>query len=239
LTLAMKFDTIIMLDQAQDQWSHWKCMQATCKLMLKLEQSGKHTIFRDNANIKKILYWTDLVYNKNSSICIYPWINFNNTGSELKLCARDASPVTTLDKLQDWATDPAYMSIRQSMLQGKRIPNHCETCYQYEDLGMESYRQFETIDWITQLQIETVEDLHKITHPFFYEVSHGNHCNIKCRGCQPAFSEPIAIEFKKHNIQPPVPFNLDTKVYSMDRIDIDALDHVLRCISKVANLHHA
>jgi sulfatase maturation enzyme AslB (radical SAM superfamily) len=225
LELANKFDTIIMLDQPQDSWSHWKCMQATCKLMMKLEQSGKHTLFRDNANIQKILYWTDLIYNKNSSICIYPWINFNNTGSDLKLCARDQSTVTTLDKLQNWATDPAYSSVRQSMLQGDRLPNHCETCYQYEDLGMESYRQFETIDWITRLQIETVEDLQNITRPFFYEISHGNHCNIKCRGCQPAFSEPIAIEFKKHNIQTPVSFNLEPNFYSIDGIDINALDH--------------
>ena len=224
IELANRFDTIIMLDQPQDSWSHWKCMQATCKLMLKLEQSGKHTVFRDNANIQKILYWTDLVYNKNSSMCIYPWINFNNAGSDLKLCARDQATVTTLDKLQDWATDPAYSSIRQSMLQGERIPNHCETCYQYEDKGMESYRQFETIDWITQLQIESIEDLRNIAHPFFYEVSHGNHCNIKCRGCQPAFSEPIAIEFKKHNIRPPTLFNLTPEMYSIDRIDIDALD---------------
>jgi sulfatase maturation enzyme AslB (radical SAM superfamily) len=225
LELANKFDTIIMLDQPQDSWSHWKCLQATCKLMMKLEQSGKHTIFRANANVKKILYWTDLLYNKNSSICIYPWINFNNKGSDLRLCARDQSTVTTLDKLQNWATDPAYSSVRQSMLQGTRIPDHCKTCYRYEDLGMESYRQFETIDWITRLQIETVEDLQNITRPFFYEVSHGNHCNIKCRGCEPAFSEPIAIELKKHNIQPPVPFNLDPNFYSIDVIDIDTLDH--------------
>jgi sulfatase maturation enzyme AslB (radical SAM superfamily) len=225
IDLASRFDTIIMLDQPQDSWSHWKCMQATCKLMLKLEQSGKHTVFRDNANIQKILYWTDLVYNKNSSMCIYPWINFNNTGSDLKLCARDKSTVTTLDKLQDWATDPAYSRIRQSMLQGERIPKHCATCYKYEDLGMESYRQFETIDWITQLQIESIEDLRNIARPFFYEVSHGNHCNIKCRGCQPAFSEPIAIEFKKYGIQPPVPFALVPKVYSIDCIDINTLDH--------------
>jgi sulfatase maturation enzyme AslB (radical SAM superfamily) len=224
LKLANRFDIIIMLDQPQDQWSHWKCMQATCKLMLKLEQLGKHTVFRDNANIQKILYWTDLLYSKNSSMCIYPWINFNNAGSDLKLCARDQSTVTTLDKLQDWATDPAYTSIRQSMLQGERIPNHCETCYQYEELGMESYRQFETLDWITRLQIETVEDLNNITRPFFYEVNHGNHCNIKCRGCQPAFSQPIAIELKKHNIQPPMPFSLTPEMYSIDRIDIDTLD---------------
>ena len=225
LSLAERFDTILMLDQPQDTWSHWKCMQATCKLMLKLEQSGHHTIFRDNANIQKILYWIDLVYNKNSSMCIYPWINFNNVGSKLKLCARAQSTVTTIDKLKDWATDSSYTSIRQSMLKGEPLPDHCNTCYEYEALGMESYRQFETIDWITRLEIETVDDLKDITRPFYYEVDHGNDCNIKCRGCQPAFSKPIGIEIKKYNIQTPVPVQWNSSNYSIDLIDIDTLDH--------------
>ena len=225
LDLAERFDTVIMLDQPQATWTHWKCMQATCKLMLKLEQSGKHTIFRDNANIKKILYWTDLLYKKNSSMCIYPWINFNNRGNDLKLCARDQSTVTTIDKLKDWATDPSYTSIRQSMLIGELLPDHCKTCYEYEELGMESYRQFETIDWVTRLEIENIDDLNDITRPFFYEVTHSNDCNIKCRGCQPAYSKPIGIEIKKHNIQTPAPVQWDSNNNSIDLIDIDTLDY--------------
>ena len=225
LDLAERFDTVIMLDQPQATWTHWKCMQATCKLMLKLEQSGKHTIFRDNANIKKILYWTDLLYKKNSSMCIYPWINFNNRGNDLKLCARDQSTVTTIDKLKDWVTDPSYTSIRQSMLIGELLPDHCKTCYEYEELGMESYRQFETIDWVTRLEIENIDDLNDITRPFFYEVTHSNDCNIKCRGCQPAYSKPIGIEIKKHNIQTPAPVQWDSNNYSIDLIDIDTLDY--------------
>ena len=224
LELADRFDSVVMLDQEQHKWSHWKCMQATCKMMLSLERSGKHTVFRDNKNIKKILYWMDLVYNKNSSICIYPWINFNNDGTELKLCARDQSPVTTLGKLQDWDSDPDFTRIRQSMLAGDRIPEHCATCYKYEELGMESYRQFETIDWITQLDLDTEQDLHKIKKPYFYEVHTGNNCNIKCRGCQPSFSEPIAREFKKFNIKPPGKILWPVTDYSMDMIEIDSLD---------------
>jgi len=224
LELAQRFDCIVMLDQEQHTWSHVKCMQATCKLMLKLEQSGKDTVFRDNKNIKKLLYWIDLVYNKNSSICIYPWINLNNDGPKLKLCTRDRSSVTTVDMLQDWKTDAGYGRIRNAMLEGKRLPENCAVCYQYEDLGMESYRQFETIDWITKLDIETEQDLHSITHPYFYEISTGNHCNIKCRGCQPAYSEPIGIEFKKFNIKPPQDISWHVQNYSMNLIDIDKLD---------------
>jgi sulfatase maturation enzyme AslB (radical SAM superfamily) len=225
ITLAQKFDSVIMLDQPQKQWSHWKCLQTTIKLMLKLEDMGLHTVFRDNANAKKILYWIDLVYEKNPSLCIYPWINLNNDGNKLKLCVRDCGTVTTIDRLKDWSSDPKFGSIRQSMLQGKLVPEHCKVCYEYENLGMESYRQFETIDWITQLELESVDDLQKINHPFFYEVSTGNHCNIKCRGCQPRFSDPIGKEIKKYNIKFPATIVWNPGEYSIDRIDIDNLDH--------------
>jgi sulfatase maturation enzyme AslB (radical SAM superfamily) len=52
----------------------------------------------------------------------------------------------------------------------------------------------------------------------------GNHCNIKCRGCQPAYSEPIGIEAKKFNIVPPVKMDWNPTFPSIDRIDIDNLD---------------
>lgn len=227
IELAQRFDLVVMLDQPQDQWSHWKCMQATCKLMLNLEQLGVNTQFRNNANVRKILYWMDLVYKKNSSMCIYPWINLYYDGADLKLCARAQDTVTTTDRFTTWATDPGYQRIRQSMLAGERIANHCRTCYQYEEKGVESYRQFETIDWITQLQIENLDELKNITRPFFYEINTGNHCNIKCRGCQPAFSRPIGEELKKYNIVPPGKFSWTPGAYNIDSIDIDTLDH--RC----------
>jgi hypothetical protein len=70
IKLAEKFNAIVMLDQESDQWSHWKCFQATFKLMVDLEKLNHQTVFRDNTGIKKINYWTDLLYNKNKSFCI-------------------------------------------------------------------------------------------------------------------------------------------------------------------------
>lgn len=224
IDLAKKFNTVIMVDQPQSDWSHWKCLQATCKLMMTLEELGVNTVFRDNQNVKKILYWIDLIYKKNSSMCIYPWVNLANNGSDLKLCSRDKSTVTTIERFENWSNDPSYNSIRQSMLQGERLPSHCETCYKYENLGMESYRQFETLDWVTQLEIGSVEELADITRPYFYEVHSGNHCNLKCRGCQPSFSDSIGREYKKFNIVAPVPMKESPTVYSMDLINIDLLD---------------
>ena len=224
IKLADKFDSIVMLDQPQAQWSHWKCFQATFKLMFKLEEVHKHTVFRDNNNVKKLLYWSDLVYNKNKSFCIYPWINFSNNGKELKLCSRDRGSVTATDKFQNWKTDPNFTQIRNKMLQGEKLPEHCGVCYEYENSGMESYRQFETIDWVTQLDLENVDDLDQLDRPYFYEMHTGNHCNIKCRGCTPANSAPIGQESKKFNIVPPTQFYWAPGTGSIDQIDIDSLD---------------
>lgn len=222
--LAQRFDTVVLLDQPQSQWSHWKCLSSSVKIMFELEKIGTETIFRNNTNVKKTMYWHDLVYKDNKSFCIYPWINFNNTGEKLKLCSRDRSGVVELDQLQGWTTDSKFVNIRKKMLQGVKVPENCSACYEYEDLGIESYRQFETLDWVSQLDLDSLEDLEKITRPYYYEMLLGNHCNIKCRGCQPAYSRPIGIEAKKFNIVPPTKTKWKPTLPSIDQINIDNLD---------------
>jgi hypothetical protein len=66
--------------------------------------------------------------------------------------------------------------------------------------------------------------LDKINRPYYYELSLGNHCNIKCRSCQPSFSRPIGDEFKKFNIIPPKGMSWDPGTPSIDQIDLDNLD---------------
>jgi sulfatase maturation enzyme AslB (radical SAM superfamily) len=224
LSLAQRFDTVVMLDQPRSQWSHWKCMTTTLKVMIHLEKSNKHTIFRDNLNLRKFKFWSDLVYNQNKSFCIYPWINLNSTEEELKLCARDSSTVTKLENLIDWKSNTEYVKIRQAMLNGQRLPEHCSFCYNYEDLGIESYRQFETLDWVAQLDLNSIEDLANIDRPYYYEITLGNHCNIKCRSCQPKYSKPIGDEIKKFNIITPKKFSWKPLKSSVDQINIDTLD---------------
>jgi pyruvate-formate lyase-activating enzyme len=225
IKLAQRFDTISMLDQPQNQWSHWKCFQATFKLMQTLQELGKHTVFRANENVKKIEYWSELVFKKNKSFCIYPWINYHQNDKSLCLCSRSTPIITSTDKLTSWASDPDYSYIRNKMLQGEQLPNHCDVCYnQYEKQGVESYRQFETLDWVTKLELDSVDDLVNIQRPYFYEIHAGNHCNIKCRGCEPALSAPIAREFKKFNIISPSPLEWKVNPPDFDCIDIENLD---------------
>jgi sulfatase maturation enzyme AslB (radical SAM superfamily) len=224
ISVAQRFDTVAMLDQPQSEWSHWKCFQATFKLMQKLEELGQPTVFRTNKNVKKLEYWSNLVFNENKSFCIYPWINYYQKGNNLHLCSRSSLAVTTTDKIQSWTTDSNYTDIRNKMLRGEQLPAHCSLCYdQYENQGIESYRQFETLDWAAKLDLDSVEDLTNIQHPYFYEVHTGNHCNIKCRGCEPSFSEPIGREIKKFDIKTPDDFSWKPITADVELIDIDTL----------------
>lgn len=223
INLVEKFDVVMLLDQPFDRWSHWKCLQASVKLMLKLEAENKRTVFRHNQNVQNLLYWQELLYKKNKSFCIYPWINFNNQGNKLTLCARDFTAVTDVNKLRDWKTDENFVKIRSQMQQGESLPDHCSVCYEYEKLGIESYRQFETMDWVSKLNLNSMEDLDRISNPLFYEIQNGNHCNIKCRGCSPDFSAAIGKEFKKFKIEPPSKMLGVTRTATIQYIDIDNL----------------
>ena len=223
ISVAQKFDTVVLLDQPQSEWSHWKCFQATFKLMQKLEELDQATVFRTNKNVKKLEYWSNLVFKENKSFCIYPWINYHQKGKNLHLCSRSSIPVAAADTVQSWTTDKNYNRVRTKMLQGEQLPDHCSFCYdQYEKQGIESYRQFETMDWVAKLDLDTVDDLDKIQHPHFYEIHTGNNCNIKCRGCTPAFSAPIGREIKKFNIITPS-FKETVSVSAIDKINIDTL----------------
>jgi len=224
IKLAQKFDVISLLDQPQHQWSHWKCFQSTVKLIQNLEELGCNTIFRDNKNVKKLEYWSNLVFDQNKSFCIYPWINYHQKGKNLHLCSRSQVPVTTPESVANWSSNTDLNKIRSKMLSGELLPEHCKVCYEYENRGIESYRQFETLDWVTNLDLESVDDLANIKHPHFYEMHTGNQCNIKCRGCQPEYSRPIGQELKKYKIISPIQVNINPNFSNINNINIDTLD---------------
>lgn len=144
---------------------------------------------------------------------------------DLKLCSRSGPLVTSLDKFSDWQQDTDFTSIRQKMLDGELLPEHCKVCYNYEKVGIESYRQFESFDWISQLDISSVDELKDITQPYYYELHTGNNCNIKCRGCDPGHSHPIGLEAKKFNIVAPTPLEWKVLTTSTDHVNIDLLNN--------------
>ena len=220
INLAKHFDGIMLLDQPTDEWTHKKLLFSSYRIMSELESLGINTDYKNNKNIQKFLTF-DQILKDNKSFCIYPWIEKINDFGNLTVCGRSTKKVTTVQELKDWRTDPEYQKIRQTMLRGEKLPNHCYTCYNYESKGIESYRIFETKDWISQLDINSIEDLDKITHPYYYEVRLSNKCNLMCRGCKPEHSNLIDREHKKFNIVFPGP--QEFKYSSIDIIDIDTL----------------
>jgi sulfatase maturation enzyme AslB (radical SAM superfamily) len=221
IKIAKKFNNIILLDQPRSEWSHETVLKSTISLMVNLDQLGLPTKYKDNNNLKNINFWNKLV-TENKSFCIHPWILMNEIDGKAVLCPRDSNPVTNKPQnIISWQTDANYQSIRQRMLEGTIIPDHCGVCYDYEDRGIESYRQFETKDWANRLHLNSLDDLKNITAPYFYDIRLSNKCNMMCRSCNPLYSNLIAKESKKFNIVYKVS---PSYTYSkLDCIDIDRL----------------
>ena len=221
LQLADRFDKIILLDQPSSEWSHTKLLLSTYKLMKELERLGHDTEYKDNNNIKKYDLFNNIL-KENKSFCIYPWINLIEEHGYTTVCARSQAKVTTIKEIGDWKTNPDYQAIRQSMLKGEMMPDRCSTCYYYESHDIESYRIHETLDWVSKLDINSLEDLDKITRPYYHEIRLSNKCNLMCRSCKPEHAHLIDQEYKKFNIIYPGPQSF--KYSSTAHIDIETLD---------------
>ena len=199
LNLATKFDLSVMLDQPVDLYPHWKSFVNTFRLMIELEQKGAVTQFRDNVGNKDILYWYNLL-NTNKSICLYPFINLINDYGSAVMCQKNANPLTKIESIVNWSTDPAFMPIRNNMLAGLQIPDKCQTCYEREEEGGESARQFESLEWAIHLKLSNKKDLKNIKSPVLYEIRPSNKCNIMCRMCDDQHSHLIEEENKRLSI---------------------------------------
>lgn len=201
--LANHFDLIYMLDQNIDTYSHFKIFVNTFRMMIELEKKKFKTEFRNNIHNKKIVYWYNLLQS-NESLCIFPFINCISSFGKLAMCQKNYSPVSTVDAISNWNTDHAFLKIRNDMMNGKKNTN-CNMCYDREQLGQASARQFESLEWAINLGLTNIEDLKDIKYPVHYEIRVSNKCNIMCRMCDDQNSHLIAKEYKKIGIISLVP----------------------------------
>lgn len=218
------FDSIILLDQPIEQWSSYKLLLISYKLICNLDNAGKHTVYKDNKNVSAFTFFENNI-KANKSFCIHPWITYYERDNRTKLCPRGGKKMDVdLDNIfKNWKTDSTYTDVRQKMLEGTMIPEHCSVCYDYEDHNIESYRQYETREWFAKLNIKNFDDLSKLEHPHFYDTGLKNTCNIMCRSCTPDFSHLIAEEANEHKIF--YPLHVRTKDYAKAvRIDVDSLN---------------
>jgi hypothetical protein len=190
LDLARKFDQVVVLDQSKEQYSHPDAFYQTIRLANEL---GTATFLDPTVN-EGVNFFEELV-NTNKSFCIFPFIEVLANNGITTVCCRSYKEITRLSELKDFGNDPKYTAIRNQMLAGESIPDHCSACYQLEDRGIVSPRIQETVEWANRLNLKTLEDLQDITAPAYYEIRPSNICNLQCRTCNPHSSHLIAREY--------------------------------------------
>ena len=222
VNLSQYFDTILMLDQPHNQWTHPMLFLKTTKIMNDLRELN-YSIVYQNPEVSKGYNFFSQLLETNKSFCIFPFIHLlsRNSNGYTNLCDRSLTPVAKLKDL-DWENDSAIQEIRNNMLSGKLNIPHCNYCYEVEGRGGKGARYHDTLDWVVRLDLTSLDDLKKIKTPKYYSVRSSNKCNIRCRSCIPRDSHLIEKEFKTIGIHYEYEFN-DHAGYDM--VDINNLDN--------------
>jgi sulfatase maturation enzyme AslB (radical SAM superfamily) len=203
IMLARKFDRIVILDQPKSCYSHPDSFYKTIRVAKEIAKT-QMVIYVDPAYEHSITFFQDFV-NTNKSFCIFPFIELLSDNGNTTVCCRSTTPVTPVKNLDNFRTDIQYQEIRTKMLNGEQLPDHCSSCYNLEKQGIVSARMQETVEWCNRLDLNSLEDLEKLTEPAYYEVRPSNVCNLQCRMCGPESSNLIAREYKKLNLISNVP----------------------------------
>jgi len=224
VNLAQHFDLIIMLNQGIDDYPNWKSFVNTFRLMIELEKKEFKTGFRNNESNKTIIYWHNLL-RTNKSLCVYPFINLIADFGSAVQCQKNPTPVTKIESINDWSTDPAFAPIRNNMLAGLQMPDKCKSCYEREEENGESARQFESLEWVMELGLTNKQDLKNIKYPVYYEIRPSNKCNIMCRMCDDRHSHLIEEENKVLGL-PPLDENWKYQDFPYDKIDFNTVKRI-------------
>ena len=212
IVLAQNFDRLIILNQTNEQYSHPDAFYKTVQLARELE-STMPVEFQIQTQGQDIAFFENLV-KTNPSFCIFPFIELLANNAHTTVCCRSNKPITKLTELTDYHTDSNYQAIRQHMLDGIKLPEHCSSCYKVEELGMLSARQQETVEWANRLNLTSLDDVRAITDPVYFEVRPSNICNLQCRMCNPGYSQLIGKEFVKIGLIDQLP-NLEHTDFSI------------------------
>jgi len=196
VNISKYFDCVQMLDQPKETYPHYKSFVITLRLMADLESQGIATEYKNNKSAENLMFWQQYLKD-NKSFCFYPFVvSVNDQGDMATTCAKSTKAIRNINDIVDWATDPVYTNIRNKMLAGEKMPDICKVCYDSEDVGVESARQYETLEWAQQLSLEKPEDFLNFKSPVYYELRPSNKCNIMCRTCDDAHSHLIEAEWK-------------------------------------------
>ena len=195
------FGEIIILNQPKEDYSHPDAFYKTIKLANELKAVTK-VVFLDTSYDTSITFFEELV-KTNKSFCIFPFIELltnQRTDGHTTVCCRSTTPITHISEITNWQTNEKYKDIRDKMINGTLVTEHCSFCYKLENKNILSPREQETVEWANRLNLTSLDDLNNIAHPAYYEVHPSNVCNLQCRMCGPTSSHLIGQEYKKINL---------------------------------------
>ena len=147
---------------------------------------------------------------KSKTLCPLPWLHLSaHTDGSMRICCNtdnggmikssDGGSVylPDLTTLDDYYNQTSLREIRQKMLNGER-PDICSKCYKTEKFGGISLRQVYNKQFThlySELEERTAIDGSVKPFVYYADFSLGNHCNLKCRMCNPAASDFIKPEW--------------------------------------------
>jgi radical SAM protein with 4Fe4S-binding SPASM domain len=142
---------------------------------------------------------------KSKTFCILPWMHFyaNPDGNVLPCCIGDhKQPLGNVQQtpIADIWNSDRYKTMRLNMLAGRPC-RECDSCYQAEDAGVNSFRQSVNRDYAEFLNFadETNSDGSLNSMKLKYlDIRWSNICNFKCRSCSSTYSSSWATEDNKH-----------------------------------------
>jgi len=129
----------------------------------------------------------------NQSFCILPFIHLHvNEYDQIKTCCY-GDPIKQYTTNFDFETDAALSEIRKKML-GNIPVAQCKNCYKIEQHGGESFRQRDTSEWMSKLNLESIDQVRPAL--IYYDIRNDNTCNLACRICYPGASSQIEKEYR-------------------------------------------
>lgn len=122
------------------------------------------------------------------TFCVVPWINdYTDTNGKKYMCCLETS--IELDGIND-------DKYRQMTFDGIKIP-HCKKCYDIEDNGVVSSRQWLSEKWLKEPYIQEIfQDSTPKYTPIYLDIRTDNKCNLGCITCKPDYSSFIAKELQ-------------------------------------------
>lgn len=148
--------------------------------------------------------------------CPLPWNHFStHTDGTMRLCCNSTQKgrlkkddkfvkINEITSLIEFYNIDQLKNIRKKMIDGERVAE-CQHCYNVEDNGGESVRNWFIKRWPIENVITNTE-MHtgklESVDVNYLDLSWSNKCNLQCKMCTPEASDQLIKEFKFIDVKP-------------------------------------